>query len=90
MSSGHLTKRLLAMLMCIMRSNNFQELCRPQHQYFPHMPILLNCGYSPLTGMLGGFGLAPGSGTAMSARHCAQAEKTGGVRVKFTWKWDRG
>lgn len=40
--------------------------------------------------MLGGFGLAPGAGTAMSAQHCAQAEKSGGVRVKFTWKWDGG
>lgn len=40
--------------------------------------------------MLGGFGFTPGAGTAMSARHCAQAEKCGGVRVKFIWKWDRG
>lgn len=40
--------------------------------------------------MLGGFGLAPEAGTAMSARHCAQAEKCGGVKVKFIWKWDRG
>lgn len=61
LSPGDLTRtspnNLLALLACIGRSNSFQELCRPQHQYLPCMPILTNHGHSLLTGCTNAWGL---------------------------------
>lgn len=59
----HLSNRLPAVLVHISRSYNFQELSRPQNQYFPHMPILSNCGYSFLTGFGNAWGLWIHSGS---------------------------
>lgn len=53
----HLSNRRPALLVHASRSYNFQELSRPQNQYFPHMPILSNCGYSFLTGFGNAWGL---------------------------------
>lgn len=55
LSPAHLTSP--AVPVHISRNYNFQELSRPQNQYFPYMPILSNCGYSFLTGFGNAWGL---------------------------------